>query len=153
VSTEPALRGAAIPYLIVQDAVKAIGWYESALGFVEVVRLADPGGKVMHAELCLGEAAIMLADEFPDMGYRSPISVGGSSVSILLYVADVDAVFARAVASGADEVMPVADQFDGDRRGTLKDPFGHIWLLATKTESVSVDELRLRFAAMMKRGA
>jgi PhnB protein len=94
----------------------------------------------------------MLADEFPDMGYRSPQSLGGSPVSILLYVADVDAQAARAVAAGAKETMPVADQFDGDRRGTLTDPFGHVWLLATRKGDISFEEMRHRFETMMRQG-
>ena len=141
--------GAITPYLIVQGEARAIIWYQEALGASEVVRLADPSGKVMHAELMFGGSSIMLADEFPEQGYRSPTSLGGSSVSILLYVADVDAVFAQGLALGAVEMVPVADQFDGDRRGTLKDPFGHVWLLATSREKITVDELRRRFDEMM----
>jgi PhnB protein len=125
-------------------------WYQAALGMTETVRLADATGKVMHAELKLGDATIMLADEFPDMGYRAPDSLGGSPVSILLYVEDVDALFNRALANGAAARSPLAVQFDGDRRGTLLDPFGHIWLLATKTEHIPPDELRRRFVEMLK---
>jgi PhnB protein len=149
-SEESGPGAAAIAYLIVQGAAKAISWYADVLGLAEVVRLADAGGKVMHAELRLGQASIMLADEFPEMGYRSPTSLGGSAVSILLHVPDVDSVFRRALAAGGEELMPVADQFDGDRRGTLKDPFGHVWLLATRRESISFEELRKRFLEMMK---
>lgn len=94
----------------------------------------------------------MLADEFPDMGYRSPQSLGGSPVSVLLYVEDVDVLFSQAVAAGARETMAVADQFDGDRRGTLTDPFGHVWLLATKKEDISLEEMRKRFEEIMKQG-
>lgn len=140
---------AATPYLIVSEAHRAIDFYELAFGATELVRLAEPGGKIMHAEIRIGESSIMLADEFPGMGYRSPQSLGGSPVSILLYVPDVDAFFARALAAGAVETMAVADQFDGDRRGTLVDPFGHVWLLATRKESVSHEELLSRFAKMM----
>ena len=142
----------ATPYLIVSDATKAIAFYKSALGATELVRLADATGKVMHAELRIGNSPIMLADEFPDMGYRSPESLGGSPVSILLYVADVDAQAARAILAGAKETMPVADQFDGDRRGTLTDPFGHVWLLATRKEDISPEEMRRRFETMMRQG-
>jgi PhnB protein len=106
----------------------------------------------MHAELSIHNSRIMLADEFPDMGYRSPRSLGGSPVSILLYVVDVDAQFARALAAGAKETMPITDQFDGDRRGTLTDPFGHVWLLATRKEDISLEEMRQRFETMMKQG-
>ena len=150
-SIEPDVCRPPTPYLIIQNAAKAIGWYGNALGFTEVVRLADPSGKVMHAELRLNGSSIMLADEFPEMGYRSPISLGGSAVSVLLHVDHVDAVFSRAVGAGAEALMAVADQFDGDRRGTLKDPFGHVWLIATKKEDVSVEELGRRFDAMMKK--
>jgi PhnB protein len=144
-----AYRGAT-PYLIVNNAAKAIEFYERAFGATEMVRLADATGKVMHAELRIDSAPIMLADEFPEMGYRSPQSLGGSPVSLLLYVADVDAQVARAIAAGAKETLPVADQFDGDRRGTLTDPFGHVWLLASRKEDISLEEMRQRFQTMMK---
>jgi PhnB protein len=143
----------ATPYLIVTDANAAIDFYHNAFGATEYVRLADPSGKVMHAEIRIGNVPIMLADEFPDMGYRSPTTLGGSAVSILLYVDDVDASFEAAIASGATVTMPVQDQFDGDRRGTLSDPFGHVWLLATKQENLSVDELTHRFTAMLNQEA
>jgi PhnB protein len=138
------------PYLIVNDAAQAIEFYKIVFGATELVRLAGKTGRLMHAELRIGDSAIMLADEFPDMGYRSPLSLGGSPVSMLLYVADVDAIVARAIAAGATETMAVADQFDGDRRGTLTDPFGHVWLVATKKEDISVDEMRRRFDELMK---
>ncbi len=142
----------ATPYLIVNDAASAIAFYIKAFDAIEFVHLAEPSGKVMHAELRIGNASFMLADEFPDMGYRSPQSLGGSPVSILLYVEDVDSQFQQALAAGAKEMMPVQDQFDGDRRGTLIDPFGHIWLLATRKEDVSPDEMKKRFETMMKQG-
>lgn len=142
----------ATPYLIVNDAASAIAFYIKAFDAIELVRLANPSGKVMHAEVRIGDAPFMLADEFPDMGYRSPQSLGGSPVSILLYVNEVDAQFKQAIAAGAKEMMPVQDQFDGDRRGTLIDPFGHIWLLATRKEDVSPDEMKKRFETMMKQG-
>jgi PhnB protein len=137
-------------YLIVNDASQAIAFYLKAFDAVEIVRLADSTGKVMHAEIRINGAPLMLADEFPDMGYRSPRSLGGSPVSVLLYVEDVDAQFKKALAAGAKEKMPVQDQFDGDRRGTLVDPFGHIWLLATKKEEISLEELKRRFETMMQ---
>jgi PhnB protein len=140
----------ATPYLIVNDAAAALTFYAKAFGAVEIVRLADPTGKVMHAEINIGSAPIMLADEFPDMGYLSPQSLGGSPVSLMLYVADVDAQFAQALAAGAKESMAVSDQFDGDRRGTLIDPFGHVWLLATRKEDISKEEMRQRFDALLK---
>jgi PhnB protein len=147
------MKMTAIPYLIVTDAAAAIDFYSKAFGAVEYVRLAEPSGKVMHAEIRIGNTPIMLADEFPDMGYRGPKTIGGSAVSILLYVDDVDALFEAAIASGATETMPVQDQFDGDRRGTLTDPFGHIWLLAKKQEKISIDELQRRFNAMLNQEA
>jgi PhnB protein len=140
----------AIPYLIVRDASSAIEFYKNAFGATEFVRLADPQGKVMHAEIRIGDSQIMLADEFPDMGYRSPTDLGGSPVSVLLYVEDVDQLFVSATNAGATSTMPVQDQFDGDRRGTLTDPFGHIWLVATRKEDVSPDELQKRFKAMLE---
>jgi PhnB protein len=140
----------AIPYLIVRDASSAIEFYKNAFGATEFVRLADPQGKVMHAEIRIGDSQIMLADEFPDMGYRSPTDLGGSPVSVLLYVEDVDRLFTSAINAGATSTMPVQDQFDGDRRGTLTDPFGHIWLVATRKEDVSPDELQKRFKAMLE---
>jgi PhnB protein len=143
----------ATPYLIVTDANAAIDFYHNAFGATEYVRLADPSGKVMHAEIRIGNVPIMLADEFPGMGYRSPTTLGGSAVSILLYVDDVDASFEAAIASGATVTMPVQDQFDGDRRGTLSDPFGHVWLLAMKQENLSLDELTQRFTAMLNQEA
>jgi PhnB protein len=142
----------AIPYLIVHNAVAAIEFYKKAFGATEFVRLADPSGKVMHAEIRLGDTQIMLADEFPEMNYRSPKTLGGSPASILLYIDDVDKLFTAAISAGATEIQPVQDQFDGDRRGTLTDPFGHVWLLATSKEDVSPEELQKRFAVMMKQG-
>jgi PhnB protein len=143
----------ATPYLIVKGATDAIAFYKKALGAVEVVRLADSTGKVMHAELLINDSRIMLADEFPDMGYRSPQSYGGSSVSFLIYVDDVDAQFARMIAAGSKGTMAVSDQFDGDRRGTVTDPFGHVWLLASRKEDISKEEMQRRFEAMMSQGA
>jgi PhnB protein len=140
------------PYLIVSSAKAAIAFYKAAFNASEVHRLTDPTGKVMHAELRIEGMPLMLADEFPEMGYRSPQSLGGSPVSMYLYVADVDSQFARALAAGASNTMDVADQFDGDRRGTLTDPFGHVWLLATKKEDVSSEELQRRFQVLMAVG-
>jgi PhnB protein len=140
----------AIPYLIVHDAAAAIDFYCNAFGATEFVRLATPDGKVMHAEIRIDAAQIMVADEFPEMGYRSPKTIGGSPVSILLYVADVDQLWVSATQAGATIVQPLEDQFDGDRRGTLSDPFGHTWLVATQKEVVSPEELQRRFAAMMQ---
>jgi PhnB protein len=140
------------PYLITDGASAAIAFYQRAFGAHETVRLADPTGKVMHAELQIEGSSFMLADEFPDMGYRSPKSLGGSPVSMLLYVSDVDALFAQALSAGATETLAVADQFDGDRRGTLTDPFGHVWLIATKKETISLQEMQRRFQELIRAG-
>ena len=138
------------PHLIVSDAAKAIDFYKKAFGATELFRMAGPGGKVIHAEIKIGNSPVMLADEFPEMGFRGPQSLCGSSVSILhyLYVEDVDAYFSRAIAAGAKVLKPVQDQFYGDRSGTLTDPFGHVWTIATHKEDVSLEELHKRFAAM-----
>ena len=143
------IHRAATPYIIVDGAARAIDFYKTSFGATELVRLTDASGKIQHAEILVGSARLMLADEFPEMGYRSPKSLGGSPVSFLLYVKDVDAFFAKATAGGATETMAVTDTFDGDRRGTLTDPFGHAWLIATKREEISYEELRSRFAKMM----
>jgi PhnB protein len=137
----------ATPYLIVRDAARAIEFYKKAFGAKELMRMADPSGKIGHAEIKIGDSPIMLADEVPGMGYRSPESFGGSPVSILLYVEDVDAVFNQAVAAGAKVQRPVADQFYGDRTGGVTDPFGHVWYVATHKEDVSPEEMRKRAAA------
>jgi PhnB protein len=136
------------PYLCVRDAARAIEFYKEALGAIEVVRLAGPSGKVGHADLRIGRAHIMLSDEFPEMGVRSPQTLGGSPVSLELYTEDADALFARAVAAGARVVRPVADQFYGDRGGKLEDPFGHIWWIATHKTDVSPEEMQRRAAAL-----
>src|SRR5437879_3795641 len=112
----------ATPYLFVKGAASAIEFYKKAFAATELMRLADPSGKIGHAEIKIGDSPIMLADEFPEMGVRGPKSIGGTAVSILLYVDDVDARFSRAVAAGAKVLRPVKDQFYGDRSGTLEDP-------------------------------
>lgn len=138
----------ATPYLIVTGAAEAIEFYKRAFGAVELFRMANPDGRVGHAEIRIGDSVIMLADEHPDMGYRSPRSLGGSAVSIMLYLEDVDAVFARALAAGARAQRGVADQFYGDRNGILEDPFGHVWTIATHVEDVPPDEIERRMEAM-----
>ena len=135
------------PYLIVGDAAAAIEFYKRAFGATERMRLADPSGKVGHAEIVIGDSAVMLADEFPEMGARGPKSLGGSPVGLAVYVEDVDAMAERAVAAGATVVRPVQDQFYGDRSGTFEDPFGHKWTLATHKEDVSPEEMTRRFEA------
>ncbi len=136
----------ATPYLIVKGAAQAIEFYKKAFGATELLRMAKPDGKIGHAEIRIGDSTIMLADEFPEMGARSPQSFGGSPVSIFLYVENVDAVFAQTVAAGAVVQRPVADQFYGDRMGGVKDPFGHAWYIATHVEDVSPEEMRKRAA-------
>jgi len=134
--------------LCVSGASKAIDFYKQAFGAVETLRIADPSGKIGHAEIKIGEATIMLADEFPEMGFRSPQAFGGSPVTIHLYVADVDTLFSQAVAAGAKAVEPVEDKFYGDRAGKLEDPFGHVWYIATHKEDIAPEEVQKRAAAM-----
>jgi PhnB protein len=141
------------PYLIVKGAAKAIEFYKHAFNATELLRMPGPGGRIMHAELKLGDSVVMLADEAPEMGYRAPAgdSSGGASVSLYLYDADVDATVNRAVAAGAKVTRPVADQFYGDRNGTLVDPFGHVWSVGTHKEDVSPEEMKRRMAAMAQK--
>jgi PhnB protein len=143
----------ATPYLIVKGAAEAIEFYQRAFGATELMRMADPKGRVGHAEIRIGDSVIMLADEYPEMGHRGPRSLGGSSVSILLYLEDVDTVFERALKAGARAQRPVQNQFYGDRSGTLEDPFGHVWTIATHVEDVPEEELKRRAEAVMKSSA
>jgi PhnB protein len=136
------------PYLCVRDAGRAIEFYTKAFGATESMRIAQPDGKIGHAELRIGEATIMLADEFPDFDVRSPQSLGGSPVTLHLYVEDVDAFARRAVAAGAKLLRPVEDQFYGDRVARLADPFGHVWMVATHQEDVSPEEMQRRARAL-----
>ncbi|HTD66165.1 MAG TPA: VOC family protein [Candidatus Limnocylindria bacterium] len=136
------------PYLIVGDAARAIEFYKQAFGGAELMRMGAPGGKVGHAEIQFGDSRVMLADEFPECDARSPQTVGGTPVSLMLYVEDVDAVVARALSLGAKVLKPIQDQFYGDRSGTIADPFGHQWTIATHTEDVSQAELERRAAAL-----
>jgi PhnB protein len=140
----------ATPYLIVDGGAIAIDFYQRAFGAKEIMRVSAPGGKVGHAEIKIGDSVIMLADEAPEMDARSPKFHRGSPVSILLYVEDVDKQFAQAVAAGGTATRPVADQFYGDRSGSLKDPFGHTWHLSTHKEDVSPEEIKKRMDAMKK---
>jgi len=137
------------PYLVVDGAAKAIEWYKKALGAVEMFSMPGPGGKLMHGEFRIGDSPVMIADEFPDWGVRGPKAIGGSPVSIFLYVEDVDKLFNQAVAAGATVLMPVADQFWGDRYGKLEDPFGHRWDIATHKEDLTPEEIAKRGAAAM----
>jgi PhnB protein len=137
----------AIPYLICKGAARAMEFYKRAFGATEVMRMDGPGGIVAHAELRIGEALFMLADESPAMGARSPQSLGGTPVSIYIYVTDVDALARRASEVGAKVIRPVADQFYGDRSVILEDPFGHKWGFATHIEDVSLEEMTRRAAS------
>jgi PhnB protein len=143
----PAGYHTATPYLIMSDAARAIDFYKRAFGATELHRYDAPGGKIGHAEIKVGDSVIMLADEYPDMGYRGPRAIGGTPVSIMLYIEDVDTWFKRAVDAGAKELRPVVDQFYGDRSGTLEDPFGHVWTLATHKEDLSHEEMMKRAQA------
>ena len=135
------------PYLIIKDAASAIEFYKRAFRATEMMRMTQPDGRVGHAEIKIGDSRIMLADEFPEIDARSPQSLGGSPVGLLLYVEDVDALTSQAIAAGATVVRPVKDQFYGDRSGTLADPFGHQWTIATHKEDVSPEEMQKRAAA------
>jgi PhnB protein len=135
---------AVTPYLIVDGAAAAIEFYKKIFGAKEVMRMPAPGGRIGHAEVKLGDSHVMLADENPDMNARSPKSVGGSPISLLLYVDDVDKTVERAIAAGAKLKRPVADQFYGDRTGGIEDPFGHQWYVATHIEDVSPEEMQKR---------
>ena len=134
-------------YLVVGHAAKAIDFYIEAFGAEEMFRMAAPGGKIGHAELRIGDSVLMLADEHPEVDARSPASIGGSPVSLLLYVDDVDTVYDRAVRAGATAERPVEDQFYGDRAGTVRDPFGHRWHIHTNIEDVSAEEMARRVEA------
>jgi PhnB protein len=137
----------ATPYLIIKGAADAIEYYKKAFGATELMRFPAPGGKIGHAEIKIGDSPIMLADEYPDMGYKSPQTLGGSPVSIMIYVEDVDTVFKQAIGVGGKVQQAVQDKFYGDRSGTLEDPFGHIWHVATHKEDVSLEEMERRAQA------
>ena len=137
------------PYLCVDGASDAIQFYTTVFGATERVRLPGPDGTIGHAELELGDSIIMLSDEYPDTGVRSPKAIGGTPVTISVYVEDVDRVFDRAVQAGARALRPVEDQFYGDRSGQFEDPFGHRWSVATHVEDVPPDEMARRAAQAM----
>jgi PhnB protein len=138
------------PYLTVRDAARAIEFYKQAFGAVEKGVMPGPDGKIMHAELVIGDSIFMLADEFPQFGSMSPLSTGGAGMGLHIYVEDVDSAFDRAVQAGAKVDMPVSDMFWGDRYGKLSDPFGHKWSIATHKADLTMEEMAEGAKAMMK---
>jgi PhnB protein len=138
------------PYLIIKGAAAAMDFYKDVFGATEIMRMAQPDGRIGHAEMKMGDSIIMLADEYPEMDIVSPTSLGNSPVGILLYVDDCDSTFNKAVSRGAKVNKPLADQFYGDRSGTVIDPFGHKWTIATHVEDVLPEEMERRMAALKK---
>ena len=138
------------PYLVIKNAAAAIEYYKKAFGAVELFRMPAPGSKIRHAEIKIGDSPVMLADEYPDMGFKGPESFGGTPVSLMIYVDDVDKIYPQAIAAGGKELRPLQNQFYGDRSGTLIDPFGHVWTIGTHVEDISEEELAKRAEAAMK---
>jgi PhnB protein len=151
-ATQPIPEGyhTVTPYLAVDDAAEAIEYYTKAFGAKERARMETPDGKIGHAELEIGDSLVMLSDPFPQASTRSPKELGGTSVSVFMYVEDVDAVVKQAVDAGAKVTMEVADQFWGDRFGSVMDPFGHLWSIATHVEDVPPEEMAVRAKAAME---
>lgn len=139
------------PYLVVDGGAQALEYYKKAFGATELFRM-EHEGKIGHAEMKIGDSPFMLSDGHPEMGYRDPKAIGGSPVGLMIYVEDVDTVFKQALDAGGTEMKPVQDQFYGDRSGTLTDPFGHIWTVATHKEDVTPEEIDKRLAAMAAGG-
>jgi len=137
------------PYLRVHDAAAAIAFYENAFGARELSRLQEPGGRIGHAELRIGPGTLMLADEYPEHGIVGPRTLGGTTFSMHLHVDDVDSAFERAVRAGATVVRPLENQFYGERSGTVRDPFGHEWLLGSHIEDVTTEEMQRRYTELM----
>ena len=140
------------PYLIIKGAAQALDYYKTAFGATELFRM-EHNGQIGHAEIKIGDSPIMLADEQPEMKYLSPTTLGGTPVSIMIYVDDCDTIFKQAIDAGGVEVKALQDQFYGDRSGTLTDPFGHVWTVATHKEDVSPEEIDRRLAAFKTAGA
>ncbi|HWF19607.1 MAG TPA: VOC family protein [Verrucomicrobiae bacterium] len=141
------------PYLVLKGAAEGMEFYKKAFGATECMRMPGPDGRIGHAEMKIGDSPFMLADESKEMDAKSPQTLGGSPISILLYVQDVDAMVKQAVAAGAKLIRPVEDKFYGDRMGTLTDPYGHTWHIATHKEDVAPEEMRKRMEAMCKQKA
>jgi PhnB protein len=152
VSYIPKDYNSVTPYLIVKGAAQAIDYYKKVFGATEIMRMPGPDGKIGHAELKIGNSNIMLADENPSMGagHTSPATVGGSSVSLYVYLPNVDDVVKRATTEGAKLLKPVEDQFYGDRSGFIQDPFGHLWGVATHVEDVTPEQMKERMKKMMQ---
>lgn len=136
------------PYLLVHDTAAAIAFYTAAFGAEEQFRLSEPSGRIGHAQITIGPATLMLADEHPEQGFRGPRTLGGTPFAMHLHVTDVDAAFARALRAGATVVRPLQDQFYGERSGRVRDPFGHEWLLGGHIEDVSTEEMQRRYTAL-----
>jgi PhnB protein len=141
------------PYLVVEGAAEAIDFYSRVFGAKEQMRMPAPGGRIGHAELKIGDSMVMLADAVPEMGHKSPKALGGTPISLLVYVENADATAAKAVENGGKLVRPVEDQFYGDRMGGIEDPFGHHWYVATHVEDVTAEEMKRRMEAMVPAGA
>ena len=146
----PEDRQSVTPYLAIQNAGAAIEFYKQVFGATEKMRMAEPDGKIGHAEIEIGKARIMISDEYPEIDVLGPQSRGGSTVGLHILVEDVDTVFSRAIAAGAKQLKPVSDQFYGERSGQLADPFGHVWYIGTVKEELSDEEIQSRYEDMMK---
>ncbi len=149
VQAQPDGYHSVTPYLICKNAAQALEFYKTAFGASEVMRMDGPNGMILHAEFKIGDSIVMLGEESPEWDARGPLTIGGSPVGIMIYVDDCDAVFNRAVAAGATVKRPVADQFYGDRSGTVTDPFGHLWTISTHKEDVPAEEMTQRFEDWM----
>ena len=146
----PEDRQNVTPYLTIRNAAAALEFYKQVFGATEKMRMAEPDGKVGHAEIEIGKTRIMISDEYPELDVLGPESRGGTTAGLHLLVEDVDAVFSAAVAAGAKELKPVSDQFYGERSGKLADPFGHVWYIATVKELLSDEEVQSRYEDLMK---
>lgn len=139
------------PYLRVHSAAEAIEFYARAFGAAEIFRLTEPNGRIGHAEIKIGPTTLMLSDEYPEHGIQGPRTLGGTTFSIHLHVTNVDEMFEQAIRAGASVVRPLKDQFYGERSGTVRDPFGHEWLLGQHIESVSTDEMQRRYTKLFEK--